>query len=83
MAKTFKLIIINPEKIIYEGEVVSLVAPSSLGYLGVLADHSPLIAKLSAGKIITREESGKTAIFDSKGFGFLEVLHNNVTMVLH
>ena len=83
MAKSFNLNIIKPDKIIYEGKVISLVVPAALGYLGVLANHAPLIANLISGKIIIREESGKEVIFHSKSKGFLEVLKNNVTMILN
>lgn len=81
MAHSFKLSIIDPDKVIYEGEAVSLVAPSALGYFGVLAGHAPLIAGLTKGKIIIRESSGKTVTLDSR-HGFIEVLENKVSMIL-
>jgi F-type H+-transporting ATPase subunit epsilon len=82
MAEVFELTVINPQEIIYQGRVVSMVAPCSLGYLGVLANHFPLIAKLVKGKIIIREESGKSTILHSESPGFLEVLNNKVNMIL-
>ena len=71
----------TPDETKYEGSAVSLIAPSELGYLGVLADHAPLVANLSRGTITLREESGKTTIFSSTS-GFLEVLKNTVTILL-
>lgn len=82
MAKLFSLSIITPDKTVYEGKVSSLVAPSTLGYLGVLADHAPLIATLAAGKIILKEEPGGQRVFNSKGAGLLEIMKNNVTILL-
>jgi len=82
MAKAFKLSIITPEKIVYEGSITSLVAPSELGYLGVLADHAPLITNLSAGTITVRDDTGKVLFFPSRGKGFLEVLKNDATVFL-
>lgn len=83
MAKLFKLSVIAPDEIIYEGEIVSLVVPAALGYLGVLADHAPLIANLVSGKIAIREESGKNVNFYYQGKGFLEVFKNNVNVILN
>jgi len=80
--KAFELSIISPEKTVYKGRVVSLVAPAHLGYLGVLADHAPLIAALKKGKIIFKEESGEQKAFQCEDKGFLEVLKNNVTILL-
>ena len=82
MPKAFNLSIITPDKVIYEGRITSLVAPAALGYLGVLADHAPLAATLTAGKIILKEESGRQVVFSSKDKGFLEVLKNNVRIIL-
>lgn len=81
MAKTFNLIIIAPDRTIYEGRVSSLVAPAQLGYLGVLANHAPLIASIREGKIVFKEESGRSITLYNQGAGFLEVLKNNVTLL--
>jgi len=83
MAKLFNLSVITPDKIVYENKVVSLIAPAALGYLGVLANHAPLVANLVSGKIIIRQESGEALIINSSGKGFLEVLRNDVRIILH
>lgn len=80
MAKNFKLIIITPEKIAYETEVTSIIAPGDLGYLGVLADHAPLITSLKTGKLEITETSGSKTTMTLSG-GFMEVLKNNVTIL--
>jgi F-type H+-transporting ATPase subunit epsilon len=82
MAKIFNLEIIAPGKLIYKGEVVSLVVPAELGYLGVLADHAPLIANIVRGKITLRDTSENRMTFDTKTRGFLQVLKNDVTLIL-
>ncbi|MBI5194225.1 MAG: ATP synthase F1 subunit epsilon [Nitrospirae bacterium] len=76
----FKLIIITPEKIAYEAEVTSIIAPGDLGYLGVLADHAPLITSLKTGKLEITDASGSKTTMTLNG-GFLEVLKNNVTIL--
>jgi len=82
MAKTFQVGIYSPDKIIYEGRAISLIVPSASGFLGVLADHAPLVAKLSSGKITIRTREGNTSVIDSSPGGFLEVLKNQVTLLL-
>ena len=83
MGQEFSLMIMAPNKVLYDGKVVSLVAPSELGYMGILAHHAPLVANLKKGSITLRENSGKTAVFVSEGRGLLEVLKNKVTILLN
>jgi F-type H+-transporting ATPase subunit epsilon len=83
-SKPFNLTIIQPDKIIYDGKAVSLVAPCESGYLGVMADHAALAANIVAGSITVKPQAGQQAvIFTSRGKGFLEVLNNNVSLVLN
>src|SRR5262245_48192084 len=71
MAKTFRLEIVTPEKLVFSEDVVSLVAPAENGYLGVLASHAPLLCSLKPGEIRIRRESGEL-LFATSG-GFMEV----------
>jgi F-type H+-transporting ATPase subunit epsilon len=82
MAKEFHLTVLSPTKSLYNGKVVSLVAPAALGYLGILADHAPLIAGLKKGKIMIKESSGGDVLLETQTRGFLEVKNNNVTIIL-
>lgn len=82
MAKLFNLKIITPEKVVYEGRISSLVLPCEFGYLGVLADHRPLIAFVRSGRISLKDESDKAVNFQYQGTGFLEVLNNTATVIL-
>ena len=82
MAKTFNLSIVSPDKLLAERKAISLVVPSELGYMGILADHAPLVANLAKGKIILRDGSGKAEEFLSPGKGFIEVLNNEVVIIL-
>ncbi|MDO8535700.1 MAG: hypothetical protein Q7S30_01635 [Candidatus Omnitrophota bacterium] len=80
--KEFKLSISTPEKTIFDGKVVSLVAPAENGYLGILADHAGLIASLKYGNIIIRKNSGEAVKITLSGKGFLEVDKNEATILL-
>lgn len=82
MAKTFNLSIVSPDKVFAEKKCVSLVVPSELGYMGILANHAPLVANLARGRIILKDVSGQTEEFLLAGKGFVEVLNNEVVIIL-
>jgi F-type H+-transporting ATPase subunit epsilon len=82
MPKTFHADILTSEKTIFKGEVVSLVVPAELGYLGVWANHAPLIARLKSGNIILKDALGRQETFSFKGRGFLEVCKNQALIIL-
>ena len=82
MSKIFQVGIYSSDQTLFEGEAISLRVPSVLGYLGVLAEHAPLIAKLSSGKITIRTRQGNTQVIDSSVGGFLQVLQNQATILL-
>ena len=83
MGKLFHVNILTPENKIFEGDVVSLIVPAALGYLGVLADHAPLIATLTPGKIIYRDSHSSQVVISNKGKGFIEVCNNKATILLN
>jgi len=76
----YLLNIVTPEKIFYEGEVTSLIAPGSEGYLGVLTDHAPLITGLVPGKLTVKDEDNQEVNFAISA-GFMEVFKNQVTIL--
>ncbi|HAH19792.1 MAG TPA: hypothetical protein DCL49_02675 [Candidatus Omnitrophica bacterium] len=82
MEKDFLLTILCPDKKLYEGRIKSLIVPSELGYLGVLANHAPLITNLVPGKITIRNPSDEITVLHAHGKGFLEVFKNNVTLLV-
>ena len=82
MAKSFETGIYSSDRTIYEGKVISMVVPIESGFLGILADHAPLIAKLSPGKVTIRTAQGNTSSISLSQGGFLEILRNQVTLLL-
>jgi len=82
MANIFKVGVYSSDKTIYEGEAVSLIAPSEAGYLGVLASHAPLVARLKPGMINFKDGAGKPQSIETKQAGYIEILRNNVTILL-
>ncbi len=82
MAKVFQVGIYSCDQTLYEGEAASLMAPSELGYMEILADHAPIVAKLTAGKITIRARDGNTSVINSSSGAFLQVLRNQATVLL-
>jgi len=80
MANTFKLSIVTPERIVFNGIAESIIAPGIMGYIGILAHHAPLMTALSNGKLTVRLENGQEALYDIHG-GMLEVSSNQVTIL--
>jgi F-type H+-transporting ATPase subunit epsilon len=76
----FKLSAATPEKIVFEKEATSIIAPGMMGYLGILTDHAPLITPLIPGKLEMKEPGGKLSQFFISG-GFLEAANNIVTIL--
>lgn len=82
MAKLFDVSILTPLKTVYKGKASSLVAPAQTGYLGILANHAPMVTTIGGGKISVKEESGSTKTILCQGKGLLEVVNNQVTLLL-
>ncbi len=76
----FRLAIVTPDRVHYDGEIRSLVAPGTEGYLGVLSEHAPLITALKPGKIEFRDAQDTVHVLAVSG-GFLEVSNNLATIL--
>jgi F-type H+-transporting ATPase subunit epsilon len=76
----FKLSAVTPEKVAFEKDVVSIVAPGMVGYLGVLTNHAPLITPLVPGRLEVKDSSGRRSEYFVTG-GFLEVSKNVATIL--
>jgi len=73
---------ILPGRIVYDKKILSLVVPAELGYLGVLAHHAPIIARLVPGKITLRSDEDAMVDFILTGNGLLEFSDNRATLLV-
>ncbi len=81
MAKSFKVMIVTPDKTAYEGEAQSAIVPGLSGYLGVWANHAPLVGALVPGVVFIRvDEVGSEKHF-AVGDGFVEISDNVVNVM--
>lgn len=74
-----KLKIISPEKIVFNGDVESVLVPGTLGSFEILNDHAPIISSLEVGNVEYGPVDGPKEILAIKG-GFVEVKKNEVSL---
>ena len=72
--------VISPEKVLFEGQARSVVAPGHDGELGILPGHAPLMTVLGKGILRLEGGSGGTQRFQVEG-GFLQTVDNAVRIV--
>jgi F-type H+-transporting ATPase subunit epsilon len=80
MAHDFTLSVVAPDRSVVEDQVVSVVAPGSEGYFGVMAGHVPTIAALKPG-VLEYLDSRNQRHFIYTGGGFAEVTASRVTIL--
>jgi F-type H+-transporting ATPase subunit epsilon len=80
MADTFVLDLVTPERTLFSGSVQELVAPGLLGEFGVLPGHANMLAELTAGRLVYRDDSGEKLMVAAGGFA--EVTGERVTVLL-
>ena len=80
MADKFFLDLVTPERTLFSGAVLELVAPGLLGEFGVLPGHANMLAELTAGRLAYRDESGEKLM--AAAGGFAEVTGERVTVLL-
>jgi F-type H+-transporting ATPase subunit epsilon len=80
MAATFHVKLLTPEREVFSAEAIHLYARGAEGYLGVLANHAPLLTSLEPGLLSVRLPDGSQQHFVCTG-GFLEVSSNKATVL--
>jgi len=79
--RPLKLEVITPDRVVLSDRgVVSVTAPGSEGYLGVLANHAPLMTELAIGELDFRRADGTEESMAVAG-GVMEVHENKVTVL--
>jgi len=76
---TLHVEVVTAERELYSGEADMVSAPGSEGRLGILPQHAPLLAFLGPGELRIVLQGAEEPLFVSGGF--LEVSHNNVTVL--
>ncbi len=80
MPSTMRCEIVSAEKEIFSGDVTMIIATGTLGELGIMAGHTPLLTGLKPGPVKLRFEDGEEDVYFASG-GFLEVQPTVVTIL--
>ena len=72
--------VVSPDKIVFEGEAASLVAPAWDGQVGILPGHAPMLTLIGSGVLAVDRPGGGSDSFHVAG-GVLKVERNNVTLL--
>lgn len=71
--------VISPERVLFEGEADSVVAPAFDGEVGILSGHAPMMTLLGRG-LLRIGGAGEGRRFTVEG-GFLQVADDQVRVV--
>ncbi len=78
--KSFRLEIITPGRVVFQGEVTSVSAPGVMGGFQVLYDHAPMLSAIGVGVLKVKDKEGKDMVYTTSG-GFAEVKNNSVVIL--
>jgi F-type H+-transporting ATPase subunit epsilon len=73
------VVVLSPERTVFDGAADSVVAPAYNGSLGILRGHAPLMALLGEGSL--RITTGGQEHRYTVAGGFLQVADNQVTVL--
>lgn len=72
--------VVAPDRVVYQGESSSVVAPAWDGKVGILPDHAPIIILLGVGELDVDLPGNGSHRFHIAG-GVMKVLNNQVTVL--
>lgn len=78
--RTFHLAILASDHVVFDGECESLVVPTTIGQLGILAGHSNLVVAIDDGTMFYREPA-KEKEWLAITRGLLRVENNDVLVI--
>ncbi len=77
--RLFKLRIVTPDRIFYEGEAIMLELNTTEGEIGIYKNHVPMMYLIEPGVMtITEAEGKKEAALHS---GFIQILQEEITVL--
>ena len=80
MASTVLCSIVSAEQEIFSGQVEMVIATGTIGELGIMPGHTPLLTGVKPGPVRLILEGGEEEIFYASG-GFLEVQPSAITLL--
>ena len=76
-----ELIVLTPEKEIFQGNIDSVKVPGANGQFEVLKGHAPIVSSLVTGPVRILSADGNKKVFNIAK-GFIEVLGEEVSLLV-
>lgn len=73
MHDTIQMTIVRPEGVVFTGDVEYAICPGYEGQIGLLNDHTPILARIQEGEVFLRLKEGKEKKLEVKD-GILHVV---------
>ncbi|MFT3741006.1 MAG: F0F1 ATP synthase subunit epsilon [Breznakibacter sp.] len=73
--------VVTPEKVVFQGNVISVSVPSEIGKFTILKDHAPIVATLQSGVVKVEGRFSEDYEFPCAS-GVVQCLHNEVTVLI-
>ncbi len=80
MANTINVEIVDADSHVYSGEGVLVTATATMGEIGIMHGHMPLLSSLRPGHVTVKHEDGSENTMFITG-GFIEVQPTHVTIL--
>ena len=77
---SFHFELVSPERLLFQGEVESVIVPGQEGELTVMAGHAPLVTPLRAGLMLATRGDGRGEEFYVQG-GLAEIGPRSLTIL--
>lgn len=79
--KTFRLEVVSPDTTLYSGKATFVIAQTTVGEIGIMANHEPMLGDLAqGGRVAFTQEDGTREAFAVQG-GFLSVTGKTVIVL--
>lgn len=76
-----EMVVVNPDKVLWEGKATRVVVPGFVQELSILPNHTPLYSQLKPGKVVIYSEAGNNEALEIDG-GIVRVKHNKVSIIV-
>jgi F0F1-type ATP synthase epsilon subunit len=77
----FHLVVVDPNRLLYEAKVERLIAPGLFQDVAILPDHAPLYCQLTKGDLLITERPNRTKTIPIAG-GVLRVKLNRASVIV-
>ena len=77
--KLFEVDVVTPEAVVWRGQADFVLARTTEGEIGILADHEPTMSALATGAVAIHGEDERVSV--GLHGGFLQIYRNQVTLL--